>query len=215
MHTHWTRRQFLTRVGAAAAAIQTFEHLDFCCVLPADAQTANKDLFEFKPVADGVYAAIAAPRYKVNSNAAVILTNDGVVVVDSHSKPSAAQALYKEIQGVTKQPIRKVINTHFHWDHWQGNQVYAAASPALEIITSERTKENLTKPDAGVGGLSFIEKQLVNVPKEIAKLKDDIQQASSPEQKARLEANLQQAQAYLRNFSSSSRPCPRGPSRVR
>ena len=167
MRTHWTRRQFLTRVGAAAAAIQTFEHLDFCCVLPADAQTADKDLFEFKPVADGVYAAIAAPRYKVNSNAAVILTNDGVVVVDSHSKPSAAQALYKEIQGVTKQPIRKVINTHFHWDHWQGNQVYAAASPTLEIITSERTKENLTKPDAGVGGLSFIEKQLVNVPKEI------------------------------------------------
>ena len=34
-------------------------------------------------------------------------------------------------------------------------------------------------------------------PKEIAKLKDDIQQASSPEQKARLETNLQQAQAYL------------------
>ena len=98
---------------------------------------------------------------------------------------------------MTKQPIRKVINTHFHWDHWQGNQVYAAASPNLEIITSERTKENLTKPDAGVGGLSFIERQLVNVPKEIDKLKDEIQQASSPEQKARLEANLQQAQAYL------------------
>jgi cyclase len=37
----------------------------------------------------------------------------------------------------------------------------------------------------------------VNVPKEIDQLKDEIQQASSPEQKARLEANLQQAQAYL------------------
>ena len=66
MSTHWTRRQFLTRVGAAAAAIQTFEHLDPCCVFPADAKTADKDLFEFKQVADGVYAAIAAPRYKVN-----------------------------------------------------------------------------------------------------------------------------------------------------
>jgi cyclase len=133
----------------------------------------------------------------VNSNAAVILTNDGVVVVDSHSKPSAAQALYREIQGITKQPMRKVINTHFHWDHWQGNQVYAAASPNLEIITSERTKDNLTKPDAGVGGLSYVEKQLAAVPKEIEKLKNDIQQASNPEQKARLEANLQQAEAYL------------------
>src|SRR5437667_1016573 len=197
MSTHWTRRQFLTRVGAAAAAIQAFDHLDACCVFAADAQTAEQDLFELKQVADGVYAAVAAPRYKVNSNAAVILTNDGVVVVDSHSKPSAAQALYRDIQGITKQPIRKVINTHFHWDHWQGNQVYAAASPNLEIIASERTKGNLTKPDAGVGGLSYVEKQLETVPKEIDKLKNDIQQASNPEQKARLEANLQQTEAYF------------------
>ena len=202
MSTHWTRRQFFTRVGAAAAAIKTFEHIDPCCVFAADAKTSDKDLFELKQVADGVYAAIAAPRYKVNSNAAVILTNDGVVVVDSHSKPSAAHALYKEIQGMTKQPVRKVINTHFHWDHWQGNQVYATQSPQLEIITSERTKENLTKSDAGAGGLSFIEKQLVNVPKEIEKLKDDIRQASSPEQKARMEANLQQAEAYLEELKS-------------
>ena len=197
MSPHWTRRQFLTHMGVAAAAIQTFEHLDPCCMFAADAKTADKDLFELKQVADGVYAAIAAPRYKVNSNAAVILTNDGVVVVDSHSKPSAAQALYRDIQGITKQPIRKVINTHFHWDHWQGNQTYAAAFPDLEIITSERTKENLTKPDAGVGGLSYVEKQLTALPKDIAQLKHDIQQASHPEHKARLEANLQQAEAYL------------------
>src|SRR5262245_61487395 len=101
MSPHWTRRQFLARVGIAAAALQTFEQLDHCCVFSADGKTAANDLFEFKPVADGVYAAIAAPRYKVNSNAAVILTNDGVVVVDSHSKPSAARALLREIGGVT------------------------------------------------------------------------------------------------------------------
>lgn len=37
----------------------------------------------------------------------------------------------------------------------------------------------------------------MNVPKEIGQIKKDLQQASSPEQKARLEANLQQAEAYL------------------
>ena len=174
MRSSWTRREFLTRAGVAVAAVQTFENLDPCCVFAADAETADQDLFELKPVADGVYAAIAAPRYKVNSNAAVILTNDGVIVVDSHSKPSAAYALYREIQGITKQPIRKIINTHFHWDHWQGNQVYAEAFPDLEIITSERTRENLVSPSAGSGGVAFIEKQLTSVPKEIEKLKDDI-----------------------------------------
>jgi cyclase len=197
MHAHWTRRQFLSRVGLAAAAIQTMDHLDLWCALAADATTTHTDLFEFQPVADGVYAAIAAPQYKVNSNAAVILTNDGVVVVDSHSKPSAAKALYTEIRGVTKHPVSKIINTHFHWDHWQGNEVYAAEFPSLEIIASERTKENLTRPDAGVGGVPYIDKQLTALPKEIEQFKDEILKASSPEQKARLEANLQQAEAYL------------------
>src|SRR5512132_2367732 len=151
MSAPWTRRQFLARVGIAAAALQTLEQLDLCCVFSADAKTAANDLFEFKPVADGVYAAVAATRYKVNCNAAVILTDDGVVVVDSHSKPSAARALYTEIQSITKKPVRKVINTHFHWDHWQGNEAYAGASPGVEILASQRTRENLTRPDAGVG----------------------------------------------------------------
>ncbi len=168
-----------------------------CCVFPADGNTVTKDLFELKPVADGVYAAIAAPQYKVNSNAAVILTNDGVVVVDSHSKPSAARALYHAIQGITKHPIHKLINTHFHWDHWQGNEVYAEASATLEIIVSERTHQNLTDAEAGVGGIPHIARQLAALPAEIAQLKDQIVHATTPEQKANLENNLQQAEAFF------------------
>ena len=170
---------------------------DPCCVFPADGKTVTKDLFELKLVADGVYAAIAAPQYKVNSNAAVILTNDGVVVVDSHSKPSAARALYQEIRGLTKNPVHTLINTHFHWDHWQGNEVYAEASSNLEIIVSERTWHNLTDTEAGVGGIPHIERQLAALPQEIEQLKDHIVRATNPEQKANLETNLQQTEAFL------------------
>lgn len=196
----WTRRQVLTQIGVAAAAIHTLDPRELCCVMPAHAQTTDKDLFALRKVGDGVYAAVAAATYKVNSNAAVILTNDGVVVVDTHSKPSAAQALYSEIQGVTKNPVRKIVNTHFHWDHWQGNQVYAAANPALEIVTSERTRENLTRTGAGVGGVPFIERQLANMPGEIQKLKDDIVKATSPEVRRNLENNLRQAETYLQEL---------------
>src|SRR5512147_1831220 len=188
MGSSWTRREFLTRAGVAVAAVQTFENLDPCCVFAADAETADKDLFELKPVADGVYAAIAAPRYKVNCNAAVILTNDGVVVVDSHSKPSAAHSLYRQIQAITRQPIRKIINTHFHWDHWQGNQAYAERFPDLEIIASQRTLENLTRPDAGAGGVPFIAKQIAALPKEIDDLRQEIAKTSDPQRKARLQS---------------------------
>src|SRR5437773_12545766 len=167
MARHWTRRPALAQAGIAAPAIHTLDPHELCCAPPAHAATHDKDLFELKKVGDGVYAAIAAPAYKVNSNAAVIVTNDGVIVVDSHSKPSAARAVYTEIQGVTKKPVRKIINTHFHWDHWQGNEVYAAASAGVEVVTSQRTRENLTRPDAGNGGIPFIERQLATIPKEI------------------------------------------------
>ena len=103
---------------------------------------------------------------------------------------------------MTTKPVRKIINTHFHWDHWQGNQVYAAASPHLEIIASEQTRENLAKPDTDVGGIPFIEKQSAALPKEIDQLKDDIRRATNPEQKARLAANLQQAEAYLEELKT-------------
>ena len=96
----------------------------------------------------------------LQTHAAVILTDDGVVVVDSHSKPSAARAVYKEIQAVTNKPVRKIINTHFHWDHWQGNQAYKQKFPNLEIITSERTRTNLTSSVDGSGGIGYVEKQL-------------------------------------------------------
>src|SRR5256885_13200024 len=80
MPTSLGRRRFLTQAGMALAAVETIDHFAACCALAADARTATSDLFELKQVGDGVYAAIAAPRYKVNCNAAVILTNDGVIV---------------------------------------------------------------------------------------------------------------------------------------
>jgi len=200
MEKLWTRRQMLAQVGIAAAAIHTLDPHELCCVMPASAQTADKDLFELKKVADGVYAAIAAARYKVNSNAALIMTDDGLVVVDSHSKPSAARAVYKEIQAVANKPVRKIINTHFHWDHWQGNEVYTGANAGVEVVASQRTRENLTRPDAGVGGIPYIEKQLAALPKEIQQLKDDIMRAPSPAMKANLESSLQQAETYLQEL---------------
>jgi glyoxylase-like metal-dependent hydrolase (beta-lactamase superfamily II) len=191
-----TRRTLLAQ-ATIAAAVYTLDPHELCCGVSAHAQTAGAESFELRKVGDGVWAAVAAARYKVNSNAAVIETNDGLVIVDSHSKPSAAQSLYKEVQGQTKKSVKKVINTHFHWDHWQGNQFYAQTSPGCEIIASDRCKQRLTDPNQMNGGVAFIEKQIASVPTEIDKIKADIQKAPDAAAKARLEGNLAQAEAYL------------------
>ena len=57
----WTRRQVLAQLGIAAAAIHTLDPHETCCGVDAHAATNEKTLFELKPVADGIYAAIAGP----------------------------------------------------------------------------------------------------------------------------------------------------------
>src|SRR2546428_2976779 len=147
--------------------------------------------FDVTKVADGVYAAVAAPAYKVNCNTAIIESDDGVVIVDTHSKPSAARVIVDRIRAITPKRVRYVINTHFHWDHWHGNEVYPKAYPGGEIVTNQITREAML-----MKGLKRIQDHVRQVPGEIAKLKADIQ-AANPTQRAKLEADLRLAESYL------------------
>jgi glyoxylase-like metal-dependent hydrolase (beta-lactamase superfamily II) len=154
---------------------------------------AAEELFELKPVADGVYAAIAKPATKVNCNGAVILLDDGVMVVDTFSKPSAARALMEQIKSVTPKPVKYVVDTHFHWDHYYGNEVYLGAWPAgVEIISSEATRQNIEQR-----GIPRVKREILEVPKEIETLKADLAKAADATKKAEIQENLRQTEAYL------------------
>src|SRR5258707_1696582 len=97
-------------------------------------------------MADGFYAATSTTAYKVNCNAAIIILSDSVLIVDTHSKPSAARALIDQIKKLTPKPVKYVVNTHFHWDHYQGNEAYPSSWPAgVEIISSEATRPNIQR----------------------------------------------------------------------
>jgi len=74
--------------------------------LPSVTIAHAEDLFDIRPMADGVYAAIAKPAYKVNCNTAIIENDDGVMVVDTHSKPSAARVIVEQLRGMTSKPVR-------------------------------------------------------------------------------------------------------------
>jgi cyclase len=148
--------------------------------------------FEIRKVADGVWAAVAAPAYKVNSNTAIIENDDGVMVVDTHSKPSAARVIVERLRELTARPVRYVVNTHFHWDHWHGNEVYPQAYPGAEIVSNQLTRE------AMVGrGLKRIQDHVRGVPAEIAKLEAELASAATAQQRAKVERDLVLARAYL------------------
>jgi glyoxylase-like metal-dependent hydrolase (beta-lactamase superfamily II) len=153
---------------------------------------ADDALFEVEKVADGVHVAVAARAYKVNCNTALIETDDGVLVVDSHSKPSAARAVIARLRDITTKPVRYVVNTHFHWDHWQGNEAYPSAYGRVEVITNDITREALLRR-----GLKRIQDQLRQLPEEIAQLRAQLAAAASADQRAELASQVRQAEQYL------------------
>ena len=95
---------------------------------PPPAGPGSVRLFDLKKVADGIYGAIARPTAMLNCNAAVVVNRDHVLVVDTHSKPSAAKALIRQIRDeITDLPVRYVVDSHLHGDHAMGNEAYPEA----------------------------------------------------------------------------------------
>ncbi len=94
--------------------------------------------FTFNQIAQGIYHAVGTGNLVVMSNAAVIETDRDVLVVDSHVSPGGAWALGEELKAVTPKPIRFVVNSHYHFDHSHGNQIYG---PDVEIIGHQFARE--------------------------------------------------------------------------
>lgn len=96
--------------------------------------------FRFVRITDDVYHAVGTAAMTVGCNGAVVINANDVLVVDSHISPAAAWALREELKTITPKPIRFVVNTHFHFDHAHGNQIYG---PEVEIIGHEFTRVQL------------------------------------------------------------------------
>ncbi len=61
-----------------------------------------------------------------NSNAAFVVTDEGVVVFDTLGTPALGAELLRVIGRVTDRPIRHVVISHYHADHFYGLQAFAA-----------------------------------------------------------------------------------------
>src|SRR5687767_15531537 len=76
-------------------------------------------------VAEGVYLFRTSPYgVGLSGNSVAVLSEQGTMIFDSNGLPETAEAILKEVQKLTKGPVHYLINSHWHWDHWAGNQVY-------------------------------------------------------------------------------------------
>lgn len=105
------------------------KHLIAALLLALSWATAAAPL-KLEPVAPDVWfvqgeAALGTPENRnFISNAGVVVTPAGVIVIDALGSPALAEALLEAIRMITPLPVRYVVLTHYHADHIYGLQVF-------------------------------------------------------------------------------------------
>src|SRR5215813_9530030 len=151
--------------------------------------TAGK-AYKFEKVGDGVFYATATGSMVTGSNNVAIVGDRDVLVVDTGTSPAAARAFVEDLKLITPKPVRYVVNTHFHYDHTDGNQVYAGKA---DIIAHEYVRYAIEKLDV-LHREPYETSQLTNVPARIENLKKRIADETNAQQKTALERQLTVAQ---------------------
>jgi glyoxylase-like metal-dependent hydrolase (beta-lactamase superfamily II) len=149
--------------------------------------------FRFNKVKEGVYHAIGTGALAVVGNSTILVNDRDAIVIDDHVSPAAAWVLLDELKAITDKPVTTVINTHFHFDHAHGNQIFA---PEVQIIGHEFTRrallDNPTSKPLYQSFYNFktMEGQIDTMRKRIADEKDPAARAKLQTQLTSTENNL-------------------------
>ena len=161
--------------------------------------------FRFERIADDIYHVRGAGTMSVGSNSVVIINDEDVLLVDSNSTPAAAWVLREELRTITEKPVKYVVNTHFHFDHAHGNQIWG---PDVELIGHEFTREALSDADAIFASRTY-QGFTGGVPARVEDLRRRVNAEQDPDAKARLEAQLQVQESYQDALAEVSPTPPR------
>src|SRR6476659_2428308 len=134
-----SRRRFIVSAGFTAAALS---------LTPRQFFGAGQNLVAGSR-ASGAKAKIATQALRGNvsaligsgGNIAVLPGPDGKLIVDSGylgSRPQITEAL----DGIGRDPIKHLVNTHWHFDHTDGNEWMHSAGAT--IMAHENTKKHLS-----------------------------------------------------------------------
>lgn len=103
---------------------------------------------------EGLQGMVSHENQGFNSNAGFVVTDEGVVVFDVLGTPALGAAMLAKIRAITDKPIRRVVISHYHSDHFYGLQAFKEAG--AEIWAHARVREYLA---SDAPGLRLIERR--------------------------------------------------------
>ena len=141
--------------------------------------------YRFEKIGDGVFFATGTGLMTTMSNSMVIVNPDHLMLIDTSVTPAAARALVAQIkEEISPRPIKYVFNSHYHFDHAHGNQIFG---DDVEIIGHEYIRQmhqsNVLQQRTN---RSFSE----GLPAQIADMKQRIAKASDAKERAQLETAM-------------------------
>jgi glyoxylase-like metal-dependent hydrolase (beta-lactamase superfamily II) len=159
--------------------------------------------FTFDQISDGIYHARGTGEVSVGSNGVVIINENDVILVDSHISPAAAWVMMEDLKSITDKPVRYVINTHFHFDHAHGNQIYG---PDIDVIGHDYTRQRLSDPEGIIEGRTY-QNFAAGVPAQVENLREQVRNAEGTERQGPLERQLRIQENYAASLAEL-RPTP-------
>jgi cyclase len=118
----------------AKASLMLMAIVSLAVVRSVDAQDLGP---QFQKVKEGIYVYVGK---EFNSNCGVVLTQEGVVLIDSGHNPTDSRAILNAIKKLTSMPVRFLIDTEPHPDHTTGHFVF---SPPAIVIAHEGASESM------------------------------------------------------------------------
>lgn len=105
-----------------------------CCFAAAGPAVSQETTLPDKP-REAVLRQVASDLYFLfdytSSNSSFLVTEEGVLVVDTRQHGRDGEDLLARIRKVTDKPVKWVVNTHFHADHYLGNPAFKAAGATI------------------------------------------------------------------------------------
>ena len=92
---------------------------------------------QIKQIKNGIYVYVGK---EFNSNCGIILTQEGVVLIDSGHNPTDSRAILAAVKKLTPLPVRFLIDTEPHPDHTTGHFVF---SPPAVVVAHEGATESM------------------------------------------------------------------------
>ncbi len=112
-----------------------------CALLVLSSSVFTQVEFKKVKVTDNIYSFIHPNSTNdwIDANSTVIFGKDEVFVVDATLTPKTAAGIVEFIQQKTSNPVKRLLITHWHYDHSFGAESFKNAFPQMDIICGKQT----------------------------------------------------------------------------